>query len=66
MQMLKPIAPPGRFVGVLSTGRLLFGMLVLLRMPLVVLLLLCLLLLSFDALWIFWIEVAFCFFLCGI
>ena len=64
--MLKPVAPPGRFVSVLSTGRLLFGMLVLPRMPLVVLLLLCLLLLSFDALRIFWLEVAFCVFLCGI
>ena len=41
-------------------------MLVLPRMPLVVLLLLCLLLLSFDALRIFWPEVAFCVFHCGI
>ena len=41
-------------------------MLVLPRMPLVVLLLLCLLPLSFDALRIFWLEVAFCVFLCGI
>ena len=64
--MLKPVAPPGRFVSVCSTGPLLFGMLVLPRMPLVVLLLLCLLLLSFDALQIFWLEVAFCVFLCGI
>ena len=64
--MLTPVAPPGRFVWVLSTGRLLFGMLVLLRMPLVVLLLLGLLLLSSDALRIFCIEVAFCVFLCGI
>ena len=64
--MLKPVATPGRFVSVLSTGRLLFGMLVLPHMPLVVLLLLCLLLLSFDALRIFWLEVAFCVFLCGI
>ena len=51
---------------ILSTGRLLFGMLVLPRMPLVVLLLLCLLLLSSDALHIFFLEVAFCVFLCGI
>ena len=41
-------------------------MLVLPRMPLVVLLLLCLLLLSSDALRIFRLEVAFCVFLCGI
>ena len=64
--MFTPVAPPGRSVSVLSTGRLLFGMLVLPRMPLVVLLLLCLLLQSFDALRIFWLEVAFCVFLCGI
>ena len=64
--MLTPLAPRGRFVSVLATGRLLFGMLVLRRMPLVVLLLLCLLLLSFDALRIFWLEVAFCVFLWGI
>ena len=41
-------------------------MLVLPRMPLLVLLLLCLLLLSFDALRIFWLEVAFYVFLRGI
>ena len=41
-------------------------MLVLPHMPLVVLLLLCLLLLSSDALLIFCLEVAFCVFLCGI
>ena len=41
-------------------------MLVLPRMPLLVLLLLCLLLLSFDALRIFCLEVVFCVFLCGI
>ena len=41
-------------------------MLVLPRMPLVVLLLLCLPLLSSDALRIFCLEVAFCVFLCGI
>ena len=41
-------------------------MLVLPRMPLVVLLLLCLPLLSSDALRIFWLEVAFCVFLCEI
>jgi hypothetical protein len=64
--MLTPVAPPGRSVSVLSIGRLLFGMLVLPRMPLVVLLLLCLLLQSCVALRIFWLEVAFCVFLCGI
>ena len=64
MQMLTPVALQGRFVSVLSTDRLLFGMLVLPRMPLVVLLLLGLLLQSFDALRIFWLEVAFCVFLC--
>ena len=64
--MLTPVAPPGRSVSVLSTGHLLFGMLVLPRMPLVVLLLLCLLLQSFDALRIFWLELAFCVFLCEI
>ena len=63
--MLKPVAPPGRFVWVLSTGRLLFGMLVLPRMPIVLLLLLCLLLLSSDVLQTFWLEVAFWVFLCG-
>ena len=64
--MLTPVAPPGRSVSVLSIGHLLFGMLVLPRMPLVVLLLLCLLLQSCVALRIFWLEVAFCVFLCGI
>ena len=64
--MLTPVAPPGLFVSLLSTGRQLFGMLALARMPLGVLLLLSLLLLSFDALQIFWLEVAFCVFLCGI
>ena len=64
--MLTPVAPPSHFVPLFSTGRLLFGMLVLPRMPLVVLLLLCLLLLSSDGLQIFWLEVAFCVFLCGI
>ena len=64
--MLTPVVPPGRFVSVLSACRLLFGMLVLPCMPLVVLLLLCLLLLSSDALRIFWLEMAFCVFLCGI
>ena len=64
--MLTPDAPPGGFVWVLSTGHLLFAMLVLPRMPLVLLLLLCLLLLSSDALRIFWLEVVFCVFLCGI
>ena len=61
--MLTPVAPPSHFVSVISTGRLLFDMLVLPHMPLVVLLLLCLLLLSFDALRMFWLEVAFFVFL---
>ena len=64
--MLTPVAPPGRFVSLLSKGRLLFGMMVLPRMPLVVLLLLCLLLLSSDALRNFLPELAFCVFFCGI
>ena len=63
MQMLTPVAPPGRFVSVRSTSRQLFGMLVLQHMPFLVLLLLYLLLQSFDALLIFWREAAFCVFL---
>ena len=51
-------------VSVRSTSHLLIGMLVLPRMPLLVLLLLCLLLQSFAALRIFWVEMAFCVFLC--
>ena len=64
--MLTPVAPVGRSVSVRYTSHLLFGMLVLPRMPLLVRLLLCLLLQSFNALQIFWLEVAFCVFLCEI
>ena len=64
--MFKPVAPPGQSVSVRSTSHLLFGVLVLPRMPLLVLLLLCLLLQSFDALQIFWLESAFCVFPCEI
>ena len=64
--MLTPVVPPGRFVSVRSTSRVLFGMLFLQRMPLLVLLLLCLLPQSFNALRIFLREAAFCVSLCYI
>ena len=64
--MLTPVLQPGSFVSVDSTSHQLFAMLVWQRMPLLVLLLLCLLLQSFDALQISWRETAFRVFLCKI
>ena len=61
--MLKPVALHGRFVSARSTGHQLIGMLVLQRRPLLVLLLLCLLLQSFDALLALWREAESCVFL---